>query len=386
MSLLNSNSVWSSRWLLPLTAPVRLLLSRLTPVVPALSAQQLQWRSRGALLLTACGVVWLLWGLYAGERLSVLTVLGVLVPGAALAAAARRLLRQAGRLPRGAEDTLAPWIFAWTNAAQWSAVVLLALQLHRSHLDRYDASAIAATVALHVFVLAQLLRSWTLHVTAAALLVWIISALLIAPWHPAALTAFGTGVILWLLTPVILVPLGLSLQLGAARASPAGARCHAASRWGRPAPASTQVIVIPHSGAPGARARQKAAAVHSRRLEDEKEKMYAELVAQTMPAIARQSWPAAPASQHSADPEMQREAVRRSRAAGRQQALSELVLRLLTIRFRELSADLSTCIEVASEEELVAVAERVLAAATLQQALGERLAARSEALTASKAG
>lgn len=353
-------------------------MSRLMRFVPVLSAQQVRFSAWGALLLIASGTLWLGVGLYASEHWTLVTVLGVLALAGALAVVARHLLQQAARLPRGAEDIRAPWIFAWTNAAQWSAMVLLAVQLHLLHLDRYDASAMAAIMALHLFVLAQLHRSWVLHLTGATLLLWIISALLLNPWHPAAATALGTGLIFWLLTAVILTPLLVALPLARLRmpTTRSATRCSAASRWGRPEAASTQVIVIPNQHGLGARARQKANAAHARRMDDEKAKMYAELVVNTMPAIAREALLKADVSEH----EVRRDSVRRYRAEGGQQAIARLVLRLLTIRFRELPHEVTRCVQAASEDELVAVAERLLAAATLQQALGEPLTSRSELL------
>lgn len=377
-------STLKSRLLAPLTFPVRLLTGKLLTVMPASSANELQWRARGALMAALFGALWLGVGLSAGGHVDLSSVLSVLVLSAALAAIARHLLRHAARLPRGADDPRALWIFAWTNAAQWSAIVLLAVQLHRSHLDRYDASAIAAIMALHFFVLAQLLRSWVLHVTGAAVLLWIISTLLIAPWHPASLTALGTGVILWMFTAVTLAPLILALQLAPARAAAATAgksRCLTAARWGRAADASTEVLVIARDGL-GARARLRARYAQKRPLDAEKENLYAELGVKTLPTVAREALLNADVS----EPGIRRDLVPKYRAEGRQQALASLVLRLLTIRYRELADEVTPCVEAAAEEELVAVAERVLAAPTLQQALGERLAARIDALHKLRSG
>lgn len=416
-------------------APVRIVKASLARAAPVLSAQQLKWQARGALALTVLGALWLGVGLYTGTLVSFLSVLGVLAPGAALAATGRHVLRRADRLPRGPEHARAPWIFAWTSAVLLSAMVLVAVQLHRSHLDRYGASAIAALLALQGFVLGQALRSWVLHVTAAALFVAVISALLAAPWHPASLSSLGAGGILWVLNAVTLMPLLLAVHLAPLRASPednntdSSTRCQAASRWGRPAAASTESIA--HKDTARARGRQQAPAAAAQRPVEHKAAtpaahaaepeieheiltpagipgelppgpagpqqaasaaaphapdVAAEHVAEKPARPAQATITPEPAVEHEVlppaavpEPEIRgRDSARRYRSEGRQQALASLVLRLLTIRFREQSSEVSTCIEAASEEELVAVAERLLAAPTPQQALGESLTARVE--------
>ena len=95
--------------------------------------------------------------------------------------------------------------FGRVNAAQWAAIVLIAVVLGRLHLDAYTPAAVTVVVGLHFFPLARLFRSPQHHVTGAALVLWGAVCLLLVPRDVLqSTTAFGTGAVLWTAAAVTL--------------------------------------------------------------------------------------------------------------------------------------------------------------------------------------
>jgi hypothetical protein len=99
-------------------------------------------------------------------------------------------------------------------------------------------------------------------------------------------------------------------------------------------------------------------------LDPERSTLYCDLVLNSLPEAARRALQAMNPSKY----EYQSEFARRYVAQGR----VEMVLKLLTTRYGELSAGVAERIQGANTADLVAIAERMLTAQTLDEALGTR--------------
>jgi len=174
------------------------------------SVEALRGRATGVLFLSGFGGLWFLLGLAASQRLSLPTACALAAGLAALVAGAVLLRRRSAALPPTRldpeEQRRAGRTFGRVNAAQWAAIVLIAVVLGRLHLDAYTPAAVTVVVGLHFFPLARLFRSPQHHVTGAALVLWGAVCLLLVPRDVLQSTsAFGTGAILWTAAAVTLV-------------------------------------------------------------------------------------------------------------------------------------------------------------------------------------
>lgn len=174
------------------------------------SVEALRGRATGVLFLSGFGALWFLLGLAASQRLSLPTACALAAGLAALVAGAVLLRRRSAALPASRldpeEQRQAGRTFGRVNAAQWAAIVLIAVVLGRLHLDAYTPAAVTVVVGLHFFPLARLFRSPQHHVTGAALVLWGAVCLLLVPRDVLQSTsAFGTGAILWTAAAVTLV-------------------------------------------------------------------------------------------------------------------------------------------------------------------------------------
>ena len=172
----------------------------------AQTANSLGGRAVGSLFFAGFGALWLFLSLYARQLLNIETVSSVLLGLGLLLGAAVVLLREAKRWPRVPDDPAVGRAFVWINAIQWIAVSAVAFSFARLHIDAYVLSAITAIVGLHMFPLARLFRYPLHHITGALLVAWAAaSALLLPVEQMQGITAFGTGLILWLSAAVTLV-------------------------------------------------------------------------------------------------------------------------------------------------------------------------------------
>jgi hypothetical protein len=163
------------------------------------NANQLSGRATGALFFAGFGALWIALALYALERLNAATISGILIALALLILAALYLFRLAKRWPRVPDDPAMGKAFAWINAIEWTAVAVVAFTLARLHLDVYVMCAITAIVGLHMFPLARLFRYAPHYVAGAVLVAWAAASAVFVPIeHLQGISAFGTGVILWL--------------------------------------------------------------------------------------------------------------------------------------------------------------------------------------------
>jgi len=152
--------------------------------------------------------------------ISIGSIAWLLLGVALLVAGASALFREAKRSPRVAADPAQGRAFAWINAIQWTAVSIVAFSFPKLHMDAHVMSAITAIVGLHMFPLARLFRYRLHYGTGAALTAWAgASALLLPLDQMQALTALGTGILLWLSAAVT-----LTVALQAARRSEASQR------------------------------------------------------------------------------------------------------------------------------------------------------------------
>jgi len=170
------------------------------------TANQLAGRAIGSLFFAGFGALWLFLSLYAREMLNAGTVLSVLLGLALLLGATVPVFREARRWPRVPDDPAMGRAFAWVNAIQWTAVAIVAFSFAKFHIDAYVLSAITAIVGLHMFPLARLFRYPLHYVTGGLLTAWgAASAALLPVEHMQGITAFGTGLILWVSAAVTLV-------------------------------------------------------------------------------------------------------------------------------------------------------------------------------------
>jgi len=174
------------------------------------SVEALRGRATGVLFLSGFGGLWFLLGLAASQRLSLPTACALAAGLVALVAGTVLLRRRSAALPASRldpeEQRQAGRTFGRVNAAQWAAIVLIAVVLGRLHLDAYTPAAVTVVVGLHFFPLARLFRSPQHHVTGAALVLWGAVCLLLVPRDVLQSTsAFGTGAILWTAAAVTLV-------------------------------------------------------------------------------------------------------------------------------------------------------------------------------------
>jgi hypothetical protein len=140
------------------------------------SVEALRGRATGVLFLSGFGALWFLLGLAASQRLSLPTACALAAGLVALVAGTVLLRRRSAALPASRldpeEQRQAGRTFGRVNAAQWAAIVLIAVVLGRLHLDAYTPAAVTVVVGLHFFPLARLFRSPQHHVTGAALVLW----------------------------------------------------------------------------------------------------------------------------------------------------------------------------------------------------------------------
>ena len=103
-------------------------------------------------------------------------------------------------------------------------------------------------------------------------------------------------------------------------------------------------------------------------LDAERSRLYCDLVLHALPEAARQALKAMDASKY----EYQSEFARQYYGQGKADGVAQIVLKLLTTRYGVLSAKVVARVRSASVTELDGIAERVLTAGTLDEALGTR--------------
>ena len=164
-----------------------------------LTANSLTGRAIGMSFFAGFGGAWMVLGLYAAEQLSVASILMVAGCTMLLLAGAAYVAHTAERFPRVAKDPAQGRAFALVNVVQWVAGAIVAVSFARLHLDHYVVNAIAAIVGLHFLPLARIFRYAPHYVTGAAMVAWAAATVWIVPAeHLQAVTAMGTGLLLWL--------------------------------------------------------------------------------------------------------------------------------------------------------------------------------------------
>jgi hypothetical protein len=109
-----------------------------------------------------------------------------------------------------------------------------------------------------------------------------------------------------------------------------------------------------------------AAQLASVDLDDDRSTLYCDLILHSLSEAARRAFK----NMRAFDYEFQSDFAKEYIALGRQKGRSEMVLRLLTRRFGGPPDDVKTRVAAATADELDAIAERLLTAQTLQEALG----------------
>jgi hypothetical protein len=103
-------------------------------------------------------------------------------------------------------------------------------------------------------------------------------------------------------------------------------------------------------------------------LDAERSTLYCDLVLHSLPEAARRALQAMDASKY----EYQSEFARRYFGAGKAEGRVEIVLKQLATRYGQLSAAVAARVQGANTADLDAIAQRVLTAQTLDEALGTR--------------
>lgn len=177
------------------------------------SANQLQGRAIGSMILAGFGAIWLALSLYAKELLNAAAVLYIVAGLLMLLAGSVKLMRTAKHYPRQTESHSLGRAFGWINAAQWIAIFIAVRILTTLHLDAYTVSAVAGIVGLHFFPLATLFKNRLHYITGLAMVTWAAGTALLAPLEQMqGDAAMGAGVILWVSAAIT-----LSISLLAAR-------------------------------------------------------------------------------------------------------------------------------------------------------------------------
>ena len=171
-----------------------------------LTANRVQGTAIGAMVAAGFGMGWFFWSLSEMHRVTMGTAIGVELGAVALLAPAVYVARQAKRWPRIADDPAMGRRFAWINAIQWAAIVMVVFGFSRLHFEAYVAPAVTAIVGLHYLPLAPLFHFRMHYATGAVLVCWAaLSALLFSREEVLVLAAMGTGLILWVSAAMMLV-------------------------------------------------------------------------------------------------------------------------------------------------------------------------------------
>lgn len=113
-----------------------------------------------------------------------------------------------------------------------------------------------------------------------------------------------------------------------------------------------------------------AAQLASADLDDDRSTLYCDLILHSLSEAARRAFQTMRAFKYEYQSDFAKHYFGKGKAEGKAEGRAELVLRQLTVRFGALSDDAKARVAGATAEELDAVAERVLTAQTLQEALG----------------
>ncbi|MBX3695756.1 MAG: DUF4351 domain-containing protein, partial [Steroidobacteraceae bacterium] len=113
-----------------------------------------------------------------------------------------------------------------------------------------------------------------------------------------------------------------------------------------------------------------AAQAASARLDDDRSRLYFDLVLASLSEAARKELQAMDPAKYEYQSEFARRYVAQGKAEGKAEGRAELVARQLTLRFGPLGDGARARISAASIEDLDAIGERLLTAQTLQEALG----------------
>jgi hypothetical protein len=109
-----------------------------------------------------------------------------------------------------------------------------------------------------------------------------------------------------------------------------------------------------------------AAQLASVNLDEDRSKLYCDLILNSLSEVARRAFHAMDMSKY----EYQSDFAKRYVAQGRMEGRAALVIRQLSVRFGALSDQVKSRVSTASLSELDAIGERLLTAQTLQEALG----------------
>ncbi len=162
------------------------------------SANEITGRAIGALFFAGFGTIWIILALYVRQMMTTANLSVVVADLALLLVTALWLMRKSKLYPRVDEDPAQAKAFNRINGIQWIAVAVVAFSFARLHLDPYVLSAITLIVGLHMFPLARLFSYRMHYATGAALVIWAVASVLLAPVEQLqGTTALGTGILLW---------------------------------------------------------------------------------------------------------------------------------------------------------------------------------------------
>ena len=105
-------------------------------------------------------------------------------------------------------------------------------------------------------------------------------------------------------------------------------------------------------------------------LDAERSTLYRDLILHSLPEAAQRVLQAMDASKYQYQSEFARRYFGQGKAAGRAEGRVEIILKLLTTRYGAVSAAVEARVRAAGSTELDRIAERVLTARTVEEALG----------------
>ncbi len=162
-----------------------------------MTANRIRGKVTGALFFSGFGALWLVFGMSVRGTLDGGVLAAVVAGTVLIAAAGAMVMREAGSFKVVPGDPRVGRLFLAVNIAQWAAIFTAVAVLKAEHLEVWNATAIAAIVALHLFPLAKLFHNRLNAVTGAVLLVWTAAVpLLVGISRVQSTTALGAGVIL----------------------------------------------------------------------------------------------------------------------------------------------------------------------------------------------
>lgn len=169
-------------------------------------ANQLSQMSAAAIFFSAFGALWIALSFHLWKMLNWPTACAIALGLTLLLLTALSVRHAANEEPTKAKKPEAARARNWINAILGVAITALYFGLSRLHMEACFPSALTAVVGVHKFALARAFHFAPYYAMGAVLLIWAGISVIVAPMEEMqAVTALGTGLILWLGAAITLV-------------------------------------------------------------------------------------------------------------------------------------------------------------------------------------